>query len=56
MIRLHTDGAVNTKTGKVGIGFVVAGDSLYHQVANPLSAIIITIQLNFWPFNTLWNG
>lgn len=36
MIRLHTDGAVNIKTGKVGIGFVVAGDSLYHQVAQPI--------------------
>lgn len=36
MIRLHTDAAVDLKTKRAGIGFVVIGNDMYEQISVPL--------------------
>lgn len=35
MIRVHTDAAVNQKKNRAGIGIVITGDDLYHQLSIP---------------------
>lgn len=37
MLRVYTDGAVNPKTLKAGVGIVVVGQGIYEQISIPLN-------------------